>query len=226
MRRDPVIPDPARGEDPAAVAVVGSPSAWNVANYLTVLRIVLVPVFGWALLTHEGADTGYRWLATGIFAVAMVTDRIDGDLARSRGLVTNFGKVADPIADKVLVTMALVGLSLIGELWWWVTIVFLVREWGITLLRFWVIRHGVMAAGRGGKLKTMLQAIALGLYILPLDLLPLASVTTVIAFVLLLAALVVTAVTGVDYVIDALRLRQTSERAAMKRARRAGHGES
>jgi CDP-diacylglycerol--glycerol-3-phosphate 3-phosphatidyltransferase len=156
----------------------------------------------------------------------MITDRIDGDLARSRGLVTDFGKVVDPIADKLLVTMALVALSTIALVPWWITVLILVREWGVTAVRFWVIRHGVMAAGRGGKLKTMLQAMALGLYILPLDLLPLASVTTVIAFVLLLAALVVTAVTGVDYVIDALRLRQTSERAAMKRARRAGQGGS
>ena len=139
---------------------------------------------------------------------------------------TDFGKVVDPIADKLLVTMALVALSTIALVPWWITVLILVREWGVTAVRFWVIRHGVMAAGRGGKLKTMLQAMALGLYILPLDLLPLASVTTVIAFVLLLAALVVTAVTGVDYVIDALRLRQTSERAAMKRARRAGQGES
>jgi CDP-diacylglycerol--glycerol-3-phosphate 3-phosphatidyltransferase len=123
-------------------------------------------------------------------------------------------------------TEAEVALSTIALVPWWITVLILVREWGVTAVRFWVIRHGVMAAGRGGKLKTMLQAMALGLYILPLDLLPLASVTTVIAFVLLLAALAVTAVTGVDYVIDALRLRQTSERAAMKRARRAGQGES
>lgn len=201
-------------------------SAWNIANYLTVLRIALVPVFGWFLLAHDGQSEPHRWVAFGIFTVAMITDRIDGDLARSRGLVTDFGKVVDPIADKLLVTMALVALSTIALVPWWITVLILVREWGVTAVRFWVIRHGVMAAGRGGKLKTMLQALALGLYILPLDLLPLASVTTVIAFVLLLAALVVTAVTGVDYVIDALRLRQTSERAAMKRARRAGHGES
>lgn len=201
-------------------------SAWNIANYLTVLRIALVPVFGWFLLAHDGQSELHRWVAFGIFTVAMITDRIDGDLARSRGLVTDFGKVVDPIADKLLVTMALVGLSTIALVPWWITVLILVREWGVTAVRFWVIRHGVMAAGRGGKLKTMLQALALGLYILPLDLLPLASVTTVIAFVLLLAALVVTAVTGVDYVIDALRLRQTSERAAMKRARRAGQGGS
>ena len=103
----------------------------------------------------------------GVFAVAMITDRIDGDLARSRGLVTNFGKVVDPIADKALVTMALVGLSIIGEVWWWVTVVVLVREWGITAVRFWVIRHGVMAAGRGGKVKTLLQTFGIGFFVIP-----------------------------------------------------------
>ena len=98
----------------------------------------------------------------------MVTDRIDGDLARSRGLVTNFGKVADPIADKALIGMALIGLSIIGIVPWWVTVVILVRESGITVVRFVVIRHGVMPAGRGGKLKTVLQTVAVGLLIFPL----------------------------------------------------------
>ena len=201
-------------------------SAWNIANYLTNSDNFSTYIFTWLI--------GYSGLM-GAIAGIMIYDywvlrkqklSVDGDLARSRGLVTDFGKVVDPIADKLLVTMALVALSTIALVPWWITVLILVREWGVTAVRFWVIRHGVMAAGRGGKLKTMLQAMALGLYILPLDLLPLASVTTVIAFVLLLAALVVTAVTGVDYVIDALRLRQTSERAAMKRARRAGQGGS
>ena len=102
------------------------------------------------------------------FAVASVTDRIDGELARRRGLVTDFGKIADPIADKALIGAALVGLSLLDELPWWVTVVILVREIGITLLRFLVIRHGVMPASRGGKLKTLLQALAIGLLVLPL----------------------------------------------------------
>ena len=147
--------DPYRvGVDPASPVVpTTGPSAWNIANYLTMFRLFLVPVFGWLLLVDDGLSATYRWLAFGVFTVAMITDRIDGDLARSRGLVTNFGKVVDPIADKALVTMALVGLSIIGEVWWWVTIVVLVREWGITAVRFWVIRHGVMAAGRGGKVR-------------------------------------------------------------------------
>ena len=113
-----------------------------------------------------------RWWAFVVFAFAMVTDRIDGDIARSRGLITDFGKVADPIADKALVTMAFVGLSIIGDIPWWITVVILVREWGITAMRFWVIRHGVMAAGRGGKVKTLLQALALGFFVIPALLAP------------------------------------------------------
>ena len=161
--------DPYRvGVDPASPVVpTTGPSAWNIANYLTVFRLFLVPVFGWLLLVDDGQNAGYRWAAFGVFAVAMITDRIDGDLARSRGLVTNFGKVLDPIADKALVTMALVGLSIIGEVWWWVTVVVLVREWGITAVRFWVIRHGVMAAGRGGKVKTLLQTFGIGFFLIP-----------------------------------------------------------
>ena len=131
-------------------------SNWNLPNALTVLRIALVPFFGWLLLAEHGSDDTLRWWAAGLFALAIATDRIDGDLARKRGLVTDFGKVTDPIADKALTGMAFVGLSVLGELPWWITIAVLVREWGITIMRFVVIRHGVMPAGRGGKTKTAL----------------------------------------------------------------------
>ena len=117
---------------------------------------------------QDGTDTGWRLIAFVIFAVASITDRLDGDLARKRGLVTEVGKLADPIADKALTGTALVGLSALGLLPWWVTVVILVRELGITLLRFWVIRHGVIAASRGGKLKTLAQGIAEGMYVLAL----------------------------------------------------------
>ena len=215
--------DPYRaGIDPASPVVpTTGPSVWNIANYLTMFRLLLVPVFGWLLLAEDGLDPAHRWAAFGVFALAMLTDRIDGDLARSRGLVTNFGKVVDPIADKALVTMALVGLSVIGDVWWWVTIVVLVREWGITAVRFWVIRHGVMAAGRGGKVKTFLQTFGIGFYLLPRWTLPFPDVWDRLAAVSLGAAVVVTVVTGVDYVVQALRLRRTSERAGRKRAERA-----
>ena len=143
-------------------------SAWNIANALTVLRLVLVPVFLVLLFHDDGHDDVWRVLAFVVFAVASVTDRVDGEIARRRGIVTDFGKIADPIADKALIGAALVGLSLLGELAWWVTVVVLVREIGVTLLRFFVIRHGVMQASRGGKVKTMLQAVGIGLLVLPL----------------------------------------------------------
>lgn len=207
-------------ERPSPVARI-APSAWNIANGLTVLRLLLVPVFGWLLLWDDGHQAGARWWAFAVFVVAMVTDRIDGDIARSRGLITDFGKVADPIADKALVTMALVGLSMIGDIPWWITVVITVREWGITAMRFWVIRHGVMAAGRGGKVKTLLQALALGFFVLPRFSLPFSGALDLVAWVTLVAALVVTVVTGVDYAVDAFRLRRTSPRAMAKKAARA-----
>ena len=170
---------------------------WNIANVLTLARIALVPVFVW-LLFQDGA--GLRLAAFGVFALASITDKIDGDLARRRNIVTDFGKIADPIADKALTGAALVGLSLLGELWWWVTAVILVREIGITVLRFVVIRYGVIPASKGGKLKTMLQVIAIGLFVLPGPLDPLRWAT-------MAAALAVTVVTGGDYVVQAWRLR-------------------
>lgn len=218
---DPLTPTP----DPAARPVPQpEPSAWNIANYLTVLRLLIVPVFGWLLLVDGGEDTTKRWLAGAAFAIALATDRIDGDIARSRGLVTRFGQVADPIADKALISMALGGLSAIGDVPWWLTILVLAREWGITLMRFWVIRHGILPASRGGKLKTLLQGLALWLMVLPLASLPGGSFWHGLAWVILWAAVVVTVVTGVDYVFRALRLRQTSPRAAAKRAARAARG--
>jgi CDP-diacylglycerol--glycerol-3-phosphate 3-phosphatidyltransferase len=196
------------------VPVVGPVSAWNVANALTVLRLVLVPLFLVALLHDGGEDAAWRVLAFAAFAVASVTDRIDGELARRRGLVTDFGKIADPIADKALVGAALIGLSLIGELPWWVTVVILVREIGITALRLVVIRHGVMPASRGGKVKTLLQSLAIGLLVLPTE-----GWLNTAALVVMGVAVVVTVATGVDYVLRAVRLRRTSARTEAKRAR-------
>jgi CDP-diacylglycerol--glycerol-3-phosphate 3-phosphatidyltransferase len=201
---------------PAAGAA--SASIWNLPNALTMLRMVMVPFFGWALLVDGGQSIAWRLVAYGLFAAAMVTDKIDGDIARKRNLVTGIGEIADPIADKALTGMAFVGLSVIGALWWWVTAVVLAREWGITLMRFWVIRHGIIAASRGGKLKTLLQTFALGLLILPLRLLqgPWATVGLVlwwIAVVLMAAAVVVTVVTGVDYVLKALEVRRAGRAA-------------
>ena len=185
-------------------------SAWNLPNILTSVRILMVPFFAWALWAGGpwgGDSLVARWVALALFAAAMYTDKLDGDIARARGLITDFGKIADPIADKLLTGAALVLFSLLGELWWWVTIVILVREWGITLMRFVVIRYGVMPAGRGGKLKTVLQTVGIGLLLLPL-----AQVVggwwPWAGWVVIGAATVLTVLTGLEYVKDAWVLRR------------------
>ena len=170
-------------------------SVMNIANVLTVLRIVMVPVFLIVLFVGGGHEPMWRWAAFAVFAVAMLTDRLDGQLARRYNLITEFGKLMDPIADKALTGAAFVGLSVLGDLPWWVTVVILVRELGITAMRFVVIADGVIAASRGGKLKTTLQTLALGLYLMPL------GDWAYWPRVLLLAATVlVTVVTGAEYV--------------------------
>ncbi|GAA1100867.1 CDP-diacylglycerol--glycerol-3-phosphate 3-phosphatidyltransferase [Nocardiopsis composta] len=185
-----------------------SPSApvpvFNIANILTMSRLVMVPLFVVFMFLPE---PGWRYAAFAVFVVAAITDRVDGELARRRNLVTDFGKLADPIADKALTGAALVVLSLLGELWWWVTIAILVREWGITVLRFAVIRYGVMPASRGGKLKTVLQIVAIAVYLFPLP-----EPLHLVAHVIMAAALVVTLVTGADYVQQAIRLRRAARR--------------
>ena len=174
----------------------------NIANLLTGLRIVLVPVFLVALFADDGHETRWRIIAFVVFAAAVITDRFDGEIARSYNMVTEFGKLADPIADKALIGAALIGLSLLRELPWWVTSVILARELAVTLLRLAVIKRGVIPASRGGKLKTFVQAVAIGLYILPLTG-PWHTGATVIMGV----AVVLTVATGVDYVASALRRR-------------------
>lgn len=201
-----VSPDPAAAA-PDPVRIV------NIANGLTVLRLALVPVFAVLLLTADGQDSTMRLVATLVFAAAVITDRFDGVIARQRNLITEFGKVADPIADKALIGTALVILSLLELLPWWVTMVILFREVAVTLLRFWVIRHGVIAASRGGKLKTVVQAAAIGLYILPLS-----GALGTVRWWVMAVAVILTVVTGIDYVVRALRLRRTSARALLRAA--------
>ena len=181
-----------------------APSPWNAANALTVLRIVLVPVFVVALMWDDGRTTALRLLALALFVVAAVTDRVDGWLARRNNLVTDFGKLMDPIADKLLMGAALVCLSILGDLYWWVTVVILVRELGITVMRFFLLRYLVLPASKGGKLKTVLQTVAIGLFLLPLDRLP--GWVSVVAWVLMAAAVLLTVVTGLDYVRTAVRV--------------------
>ncbi|RFU19345.1 CDP-diacylglycerol--glycerol-3-phosphate 3-phosphatidyltransferase [Geodermatophilus marinus] len=191
----------------------------NLPNALTVLRLAVVPVFAALLLTDGGMDDDRRYWATLFFGLAIITDRYDGMIARRWGQVTEFGKLADPIADKALTGTALIGLSVLSLLPWWVTVVILVREIGVTLLRFWVLRHGVIAASRGGKAKTVVQALAIGLYILPLE-----GALATARWWVMAVAVVLTVLTGLDYVWRALVLRRTSARAMRAAAARRAAG--
>ena len=194
----PGCPGPLTSSD--ARSAPAAPRLVNLANGLTMLRLALVPVFV-VFLVANGTTT--RIAAFAVFGIASVTDLLDGQLARRSGMITDFGKIADPIADKALTGSALITLSALGELSWWVTAVIGVREIGVTVLRFWVIRHGVIAASRGGKIKTVLQIVAIELYILPIE-------VTWVRSVAIAAAVAVTLVTGADYVIRALRLRRAA----------------
>jgi CDP-diacylglycerol---glycerol-3-phosphate 3-phosphatidyltransferase len=209
-RLHPPQPKPDQMGDP----VSGAPIL-NIANLLTLARLLLVPVFVVFLVAHGGHSAGWREAAFVAFATACVTDLVDGDLARRRNLVTDVGKIADPIADKALTGAALLGLAALGDLPWWVAVVVLARELGITGLRVFVIRHGVIPASRGGKAKTFVQNVAIGLYVLPLS-----GAWASARFWVMGLALVLTVATGIDYVSKAVRLRRTSERAAWKRLRR------
>jgi CDP-diacylglycerol--glycerol-3-phosphate 3-phosphatidyltransferase len=192
----------------AARAVPAQPGLVNLANALTVVRLVLVPVVVACLVA---GTTGWRVAAFVAFGTASVTDLLDGRIARSRGLITDFGKIADPIADKALTGAALVTLSYLGWLPWWVTVVILAREVAVTGLRFWVIRYGVIAASRGGKLKTLLQVLAISLYMLP-------WIPQWLRAVVMAAAVLVTVGTGADYVIRAARLRRRAISGQVRRA--------
>lgn len=192
--RSGFVPNPGVVE-PAAVPLM------NIANILTILRILIVPIFLAALFAADGHNAHWRWGAAALFGVAAITDRIDGQLARKYGLVTDFGKLADPIADKALIGAALIGLSMLGDLPWWMTIVIVARELGVTLLRLAVVRRGVIPAGRGGKLKTLVQSVAIAVILLPLS-----GGFASAGMALMYVAVVLTVVTGLDYVVQAARL--------------------
>ncbi|HEY1531333.1 MAG TPA: CDP-diacylglycerol--glycerol-3-phosphate 3-phosphatidyltransferase [Galbitalea sp.] len=190
----------------------------NIANIVTVIRILLVPVFIWLLFLDNHDDGLWRWVATALFVLAIATDGVDGHLARGRNLITNVGIILDPIADKLLVGGALVSLSILGDLWWWVTIVILVRELGITIFRFVVIRQRVIPASKGGKLKTVFQSIAISLFLAPLQALfanvfnaPSGVIVGIDWFdwVVMGIALVLTVYSGIDYLWQFSKLRKT-----------------
>ena len=191
-------PNPMRGR----VARAGDTpaSTGNVANIITVVRIFMAPVFIWLLLA-DGGELGYlRYIAAGLFVLAVVTDTVDGILARRQNLVTDFGKILDPIADKVLIGGGLVALSILGELWWWVTIVILIREFGITIFRFAVIRTRVIPAVASGKFKTVLQAVGISLLLFPFWTI-VGQWEQWVGWVVMAVALLLTVVSGVDFVL-------------------------
>lgn len=182
-------------------------SLYNPANLLTVVRLVLIPVFLALVVISDFSSDVWRVAACLAFCVASATDFVDGWIARRFELVTPFGKIADPIADKALTGTALVLLSAYDRLAWWVTILILVREWGVTALRLWVIRYGIIPASRGGKVKTALQIVAIAWYLWPVP-----HPYDVVGPWLMGAAVAVTLVTGVDYVLQARRLRARATR--------------
>lgn len=188
-------PDSA-GPQAGSGAAATAPGLVNVANMLTVLRLALVPLFVACLLA---GGTVWRLIAFALFWAASLTDMLDGKLARRRGLVTDFGKLADPIADKVLIGAALVSLSVLGHLPWWITGLIVLREVGVTVMRLAVVRRAVIAASRGGKVKTLLQVVAISLYVLP-------GPFGVIRILVMAAALAATLLTGADYVVRVARL--------------------
>lgn len=197
------VPASAAGGHHRPAPAVRTAGLWNIANVLTMVRLLLVPAFVMLLMHGDGYDPAWRSFAWAAFAIAMITDLFDGHLARQYNLVTDFGKIADPIADKAIMGAALVCLSILDDLPWWVTGVILFRELGITLMRFWVIKHGVIPASRGGKLKTLAQGTAVGMYVLVLTG-PLAS----FRWWVMAVAVVLTVVTGLDYVRQAVVLRR------------------
>lgn len=205
---DPVDPTPTRS-NPMRGRVVSAgetpASMGNIANIITVVRILLAPVFVWLMMLDDGELGLWRWVAGALFIVSITTDSVDGFLARSRNLVTDFGKLVDPIADKILVGAALVTLSVLGELWWWVTIVILVREFGITIFRFLMLRDQVIPAGSLGKLKTVIQSVAVSFALVPLWTV-LGDWVLWVDWTLMGVALVLTVVSGAQYLWDAWRV--------------------
>ena len=198
------------------------PSNWNVPNALTTLRIIMVPFFGWALLTEGGTNPVWRWVAFGLFVGAMITDKIDGDLARKHNLITDFGKIADPIADKAITGMAFIGLAIIHPfmpawLWWTITVVVLVREWAVTIARLSIAKHVVLAANSSGKVKTVFQTIGLAGFVLPFDSFPAGWMHTVgmglwwLAGSFLADSVWLTVSSGIEFARDAAHQRREAK---------------
>ncbi len=191
-----------RADNPDHAVSAEKPSNWNLPNFLTSLRIIVIPLFAWLTLAGGTENNSFAWWALVVFILLMITDKLDGDIARARGLVTDFGKIADPIADKALMTTAFVCFNIIGILPWWVTGLIVLREFGITIWRFVQLRQGnVVPASKGGKMKTALQTLAVALYLCPLP-----EWMSIPSQVVMYAALIVTVYTGIQYIVDSRKV--------------------
>ena len=171
----------------------------NLPNVITLARIALAPVFIWVLFLFPAPSAPERWIVVALFVLASATDGVDGALARRRNQVTDLGKLLDPIADKVLIGGALVALSLLGQVEWWVTIVILFREIAITVYRLAVVRNRVIEASGGGKFKTIMQSVAVGFCLSPLASYwwPLGLIQSGILYF----AMILTVISGAEYVL-------------------------
>ncbi len=213
MARPESSPQPSSGLRGRFIASgVSQVSNANLANLITVVRILVAPLFVWLVVIDDGADSGARWLAGLLFVAAIATDGIDGALARRRNLITNTGILLDPIADKVLIVGALGALWWVGELPLWIFLVIVVRELGITVFRFVVLSDRVIPASRGGKLKTIAQAVTLSSWLIPTWIV-LGSWVFVLNWVLMAVVVVLTTWTGIDYLVKGLKApEKTNER--------------
>lgn len=180
---------------------------WNLPNAITMARILAVPFFIWSLVTFSDNESPLRWISELIFIVIMASDGIDGAIARKRGIVTDLGKLLDPIADKALLGGALVTLSILGEIAWWVTIVILVRELGITVYRLVVVNQQVIAASSGGKMKTIFQGVMVGFIVSPLTAWFPYDWYRILEQSLVLISVALTVYSGLQYVVAAVRVR-------------------
>ena len=172
---------------------------FNLPNSLTIIRILALPFCAYALFKNGGDDSTWRIIAWTLFFIVGMTDTLDGKIARSRNQITPLGIFLDPIADKAFIGTALIGLSILGDMPWWITIFILSREILVTLLRLVVIKRGVIPASRGGKIKTLTQNFSVGFYILPLP-----TFLFLPRDIFLGVALLLTLVTGIDYLRKAI----------------------
>lgn len=172
----------------------------NLPNALTIARVLALPFCAWALFKNGGNDPDWQIIAWCMFFVVGMTDVLDGRIARKRNQISSFGTLLDPIADKAFIATALIGLSLLEKMPWWVTIVILAREIGITILRFAVIKRGIIAASKGGKIKSLLQNFSVGFYILPLP-----EFLFIPRDILLGIAIILTMTSGYEYIRDVIK---------------------